>query len=192
MAVKRLVMFWPLSDCNTSCYDVLVTVISPVVVAVGLKAGKSVLCASSVVVTITKTKIWFIMINENLIVLKFSSLATSSQVDNFRCKQWWRFRPKDYNSVAVMVAGGWWSVFDMMTSSNGNIFRVTVRGTHWSPVNSLHKGQWRGALMFSLTYTWTNGWVNNRDAGDLRRHRAHYGVTVMETEGFTHCVYVFS
>ena len=24
-----------------------------------------------------------------------------------------------------------------------------------------------------------NGWVNNRDAGDLRRHRAHYDVTVM-------------
>ena len=25
----------------------------------------------------------------------------------------------------------------------------------------------------------TNGWVNNRDAGDLRRHRARYDVTVM-------------
>ena len=32
-----------------------------------------------------------------------------------------------------------------------------------------HKGQWRGALMFSLIFAWTNGWVNNRDAGDLRR-----------------------
>ena len=30
------------------------------------------------------------------------------------------------------------------------------------------KCQWRGALMFSLTCTWINGWVNNRDAGDLR------------------------
>ena len=27
-----------------------------------------------------------------------------------------------------------------------------VRGIHWSPVNSLHKGQWREALMFSLIY----------------------------------------
>ena len=27
---------------------------------------------------------------------------------------------------------------------------------------------------------WTNSWVNNRDAGDLRRHRARYGVTVMK------------
>ena len=25
----------------------------------------------------------------------------------------------------------------------------------------------------------TNGWVNNRDAGDLRRHRAHYDVILM-------------
>ena len=53
-----------------------------------------------------------------------------------------------------------------------------VRGIHRSPVNSPHKGQWRGALMFSLIFAWTNGWVNNGDAGDLRRHRAHYDVTV--------------
>ena len=46
-----------------------------------------------------------------------------------------------------------------------------------SPVTS-HR-QWRGALMFSLIYAWTNGWVNNQDAGDLRRHRAHYDATVM-------------
>ena len=45
--------------------------------------------------------------------------------------------------------------------------------------NSPHKGQWHGALMFSLICAWTNGWVNNRDAGDLRRHCAHYDVTVM-------------
>ena len=54
-----------------------------------------------------------------------------------------------------------------------------VRGIHRSPVNSPHKGQWRGALMFSLICFWINGWVNNREAGDLRRHRAHYGVIVM-------------
>ena len=47
------------------------------------------------------------------------------------------------------------------------------------PVNSPHKGQWRGALMFSLIYTRINGWVKNVEAGDLRRHRIHYDVTVM-------------
>ena len=56
-----------------------------------------------------------------------------------------------------------------------------VRGIHRSPVNSPHKGQWRGALMFSLICDWINGWVNNSEAGDLRRHRAHYDVIVMCT-----------
>ena len=53
------------------------------------------------------------------------------------------------------------------------------RGIHRSQVNSPHKGQWRGALMFSLICVWINGWVNNREAGDLRRHCAHYDVIVM-------------
>ena len=54
-----------------------------------------------------------------------------------------------------------------------------VWGIHRLPVNSLHKGQWRGALMFSLICVWINGWVNNLEACDLRRYRAHYDVTVM-------------
>ena len=54
-----------------------------------------------------------------------------------------------------------------------------ARGIHRSPVNSLHKGQWRGALMFSLICAWIKGWVNNREAGELRIHRAHYDVTAM-------------
>ena len=57
----------------------------------------------------------------------------------------------------------------MMTSSNGNM-----------PPPPPHEGQWRGALMFSLICAWINGWVNNREAGDLRRYRAHYDVIVME------------
>ena len=63
-----------------------------------------------------------------------------------------------------------------------------VRGIHRSPVNSPHKGQWRGVLMFSLICAWINGSINNREAGDLRRHRAHYDVIIMnmnsqQTEG---------
>ena len=54
-----------------------------------------------------------------------------------------------------------------------------VRGIHRSPVNSSHKGQWRGALMFSMICAWINSWVNNRKAGDLRLYRSHYDVTVM-------------
>ena len=55
-----------------------------------------------------------------------------------------------------------------------------VRGIHRWPVNSPHKGQWRGALMFSLICTRINGWVNNGEAGGLRRYRAHCDVTVMQ------------
>ena len=59
-----------------------------------------------------------------------------------------------------------------------------VREIHRSPVNFPHKGQWRGALMFSLNYAWINDWVNNREAGDLRRQHGHYDVIVMCSESF--------
>ena len=54
-----------------------------------------------------------------------------------------------------------------------------VRGIRRSPVNFPHKGQWRGALIFSLICAWINGWINNREAGDLRRHRVYYDVILM-------------
>ena len=72
----------------------------------------------------------------------------------------------------------------MITSSNGNIFRVTghlcgeFTGHRWI----------RGALVFSLICAWINGWVNNGQDGNLRRHRAHYDVTVI----FVWLVLVFS
>ena len=59
-----------------------------------------------------------------------------------------------------------------------------VRGIHRSPVNSPHKGQWRGALIISLICVWINGWVNNRGGGDLRRFLAHYDVIVMIYSSF--------
>ena len=68
----------------------------------------------------------------------------------------------------------WWR----HQAENFSTLLAFVRGIHRSPVNSPHKGQWRGTLMF-LICSWTNGWVNNRDAGNLRCHRAHYDVTVM-------------
>ena len=50
------------------------------------------------------------------------------------------------------------------------------RGIHRSSMNSPHKGQWRGALMFSMICAW----VNNREAGDLGHYRAYDDVTVMK------------
>ena len=80
-------------------------------------------------------------------------------------------------------SGPFWALTqNFMTSSNGKHFPrywPFVRGMHRPPVNSPHKGQWRGALMFSLICTRINGLVNNGETCDLRSHRAHYDVTVM-------------
>ena len=75
-----------------------------------------------------------------------------------REQSWWRHQMEKFSALLVLCAGN-----------------------SPAPVNSPHKGQWRGALMFSLIYAWINGWVNNREDGDLRRHRAHFYVNVMVT-----------
>ena len=69
----------------------------------------------------------------------------------------------------------------MMTSPCGNISALLafVSGIHQSPMNSPNRGLWHGALMFSLIGSWTNGWVNNRDVGDLKRYRTLYDVIVI-------------
>ena len=74
---------------------------------------------------------------------------------------WWRHQMETFSALLAFCAG------------NSPV-----------PVNSPHKGQWRGALMFSLIYVWINAWVNNREAGDLRRHRGHYDVIVMLQSSF--------
>ena len=63
--------------------------------------------------------------------------------------------------------------YDVIKWKNFPHYWPFVQGIHYSLVNSPHKGQWRGALMFSLTCAWINGWVNNCEAGDLRRHCTH-------------------
>ena len=63
------------------------------------------------------------------------------------------------------------------------------------PVNSPHRGQWRGALMFSLICARIKDWVNNREAGDLRRHHGHYDVNVMNKNVLltltSMCLYIY-
>ena len=67
-----------------------------------------------------------------------------------------------------------------MTSSNGNIFRVTghlcgeFTGPRWIPYSKASDGE------FSLISVW----INNREAGDLSRYHAHYDVTVMTQDWF--------
>ena len=66
-----------------------------------------------------------------------------------------------------------------------------VRVIYRSQVDSPHKGQWRGALIFSLICAWINGWVNNCEAGALRGHRAHHDCIVIRvlTSKQKHLIY---
>ena len=73
-------------------------------------------------------------------------------------------------------------LFFIMTSSNGNIFRVTghlcgeFTGPRWIPHTKANDAE---LCCFLLICVWINIWVNNREAADLRRYRAHYDVIVM-------------
>ena len=113
-------------------------------------------------------------------------LFSDSHIGYFLFNLCWFYFSKQHMCVFSIVylhwdkAVAWYPqiIHTMMTSSNGNIFSrywSFVWGFHRSPVNSPHKAQWRGGLMFSLICAW----VNNREAGDLRRHHAHYDVTVI-------------
>ena len=91
---------------------------------------------------------------------------------NTNCNQalfWYCFMNFTSDNCAANIT----QVKFMMTSSNGKVFRVSDH------LCGEFTGQWRRALMLSLICTWINVWVNNREAGDLRRYRAHYDVTVM-------------
>ena len=74
----------------------------------------------------------------------------------------------------------WWAHADVIKWKHFPRYWPFLRGIHKSHVNSQHKRQWRGALMFSLICAWMDSWVNKLNVGDLRRHCAHYDVTVME------------
>ena len=71
----------------------------------------------------------------------------------------------------------------MMTSSNGNIFHVTghlcveFTGPRWIPHTKASDAE---LWCFLWSAPGINSWVNNGEAGDLRRHHAHYDVIVMQ------------
>ena len=80
---------------------------------------------------------------------------------------WWRHQMETFSALLAICAGN-----------------------SPAPVNSPHKGLWRGALMFPLFWTWISGWVSNRPAGYLRWNRAHYDVIVMYSI-CTRCCFIF-
>ena len=75
------------------------------------------------------------------------------------------------------------SAHHIITSTNGTFSALLALCAGKSPVYGEfpHKGQRRRALMLSLICASTNAWKNNRDAGDLRRHRTHHDVTAMSS-----------
>ena len=77
--------------------------------------------------------------------------------------------------IAYFPRGRKGPIYLMMTSSNGNIIRVT--GHMCGEFTG--ESQCRWGLIFSLICPWINDWANNREAGYLRCHNAHYGFTVM-------------
>ena len=86
------------------------------------------------------------------------------------------------HTFQIHVRKNWDQSNQMKKLANEISFCVTghlcgeFTGHRWIPRT---KSQWRRALVFSLICAWMNGWLNNREAGDLRRHRAHYEVTVI-------------
>ena len=110
---------------------------------------------------------------------------------------WLRMRCFFASSAMVLAMQDKRAVFHIVYTKHDDVIKWKhfprywpfVRVIHRSPVNSPHKGQWRGALMFSSICAWMNGWVNNREAGYLRRHRDHYDVTVMTMTWLTLYVY---
>ena len=88
----------------------------------------------------------------------YPSIVDDTRGSSFLCISWWRHQMETFSALLALCAGN-------------------------SPVPGEfpHKGQWRGALMYSLICTWINDWVNTREAGDLRRYRGHYDVIVILT-----------
>ena len=68
-----------------------------------------------------------------------------------------------------------------MTSSKGNISALLALCAANSPITGEFLSQKPATRSFDVLFicAWINGWVNIREAGDLRRHCAHYDVTLM-------------
>ena len=75
---------------------------------------------------------------QNLVKICFFIAQRASLFDS---ATWWRHQMEIFSALLALCAGN-------------------------SPVNSPHKGQCRGALMFSLICAWINSWVNNQEIWD--------------------------
>ena len=74
------------------------------------------------------------------------------------CIAWWRHQMETYSALLAFCVGN---------------SPVTCELPAQRPVMQ--------SFDVSLICPWINGWVNNREAGDLGRHCAHYDVIVMDS-----------
>ena len=88
--------------------------------------------------------------------INFCSAATTLSRET-----WWRHHMETFSALLALCAG------NSPVTGEFHAQRPVTRGFH---------------VFFGLCM---NGWVNNRKAGDLRRHRTHYDVTVMLVGGLT-------
>ena len=95
-----------------------------------------------------------------IIIIVLVYLFALNEMNEVPIISWWRHQMETFSALLALCAA--WDCTP-------------------SPVDSPHKGQWRGALMFSFICAWINGWANNRMAGDSRRHRALCDATVKFT-----------
>ena len=88
------------------------------------------------------------------IFFRITFIGIGALVSMLKCQwTWWHHQMETFSALLAVCAGN-------------------------SPVTGEFPAQ-RPALMFSLICVWINGWVNNREAGHLKRYRAHYDVIVM-------------
>ena len=88
-------------------------------------------------------------------------------------------------SVTLLVLGLTNEASNHESYGHDDVMKWKYFPRYWPIVRS-HKGQWRRACEFTLICVWMNGWVNNREAGDLGRYRAHSDVTVMNELLYNH------
>ena len=99
---------------------------------------------------------------------------------------WHLYAP--WKAVAVHDQNGKIVLIHMMTSSNGNIFRVTcplwgaTTGHRWIPSQ---RQVTRSFDCFLWCAPEQNDWANIPDAGDLTRHGTHCDVTLMTCQVFS-------
>ena len=117
--------------------------------------------------------------------ISFIIIAKIQQLSCMKINLDWKCRLQNvvnFVSASVYQPRRHNNINPMMTSSNGNIFRVTgplcreFTGHRWTP---LIKASDAELWFFSSICAWINDWVNNREVGDSRCHRAHYDVTLI-------------